>query len=145
MFDDLKELEDLKAALALAKEEYLSVQSRMPADVARAAHEQVKAAQNALQAAMTAGAAPCPICGTHPAAIEQPSSSGGSEFEIGCPNESCRHPIKHTDGSTRHICVRGGMLPKHAVETWNAGPGYWMKATSAEDTIAERKAKRGIS
>lgn len=68
----------------------------------------VKKLQAELSSAITHGAEPCPQCNVVPHGIEQPSGrrSGGVEYEIGC--------LTHTK-----LRVRGGLLPRHAVETWN--------------------------
>lgn len=85
----------------------------------------VKTKQAELSAAITEGAQPCPLCKQVPHGIEQPAAGGKSvEYEIGCLG--CK-PIKHTDGTMRRPAVRGGLLAKHAVEAWNAGPDHWLK------------------
>lgn len=92
----------------------------------------VENAQEALSAAITEGADPCPKCKTAPTGMEQPHSSGGFEYEVGCTK--CGQ-FTHTDGTIRATRVRGGTIPKHAVEAWNAGPDAWQ-------IVPERKVKK---
>ena len=98
-------------------------------DAVKAHHEgtnmdaHIKALRGELQAVLTEGAQPCPLCGQKPHGMEQPTAKG-VEYEIGCLG--CK-PFKHKDGTTRRPAVRGGLLPKHAVEAWNAGPDFWLK------------------
>lgn len=84
----------------------------------RKASEAVAKAQADMIAHITEGAKPCPRCGKPPVGMEQPTGRNGSEFEIGCA--ACL-PFQHTDGTLRYASVRGGMLPRHAVEAWNEG------------------------
>jgi len=89
----------------------------------REARELINVAMKELSSTIADGAEPCPLCGQKPHGMEQPTAKG-VEFEIGCLG--CK-PIKHTDGTTRRPAVRGGLLPRHAVEAWNAGPDFWLK------------------
>ncbi len=138
-------LKDLKAErdkrLAHARE--ISNTATHPEN--QAAGNAVIEMQLAIVAHITQGAKPCPVeievtpavlatdgtvatpavtrvCGLAPTGLEQPAGRGRSEFEVGCP--VCR-TIAHTDGTTRRVSVRGGLLPKHAVDAWNEGPDQW--------------------
>lgn len=102
----IKELQALKETLAEALAAYHAVAATSTPDESRWASDAVKAARKALSDAICEGADPCPVCGTAPIGIEQPRGKGGVEYEIGCP-------------VCRDVKVRGGMLPKHAVEAWN--------------------------
>jgi hypothetical protein len=86
---------------------------------------QIKAMQADMSALITKGAAPCPKCQQPPIGIRQPKAGGGFEYEIGCL--MCK-PFKHSDGSIRQCRVRGGLLPRHAVDAWNEGPSCWIEA-----------------
>ena len=102
----IKQIQALKETLAAALGAYHAIASTTSPDDSREASNAVKAARKAISDAICEGAEPCPTCGTAPIGIEQPRGRGGVEFEIGCP-------------VCRDMKVRGGMLPKHAVEAWN--------------------------
>lgn len=72
----------------------------------RKASDAVKECRKALSACITEGAEPCPDCKVLPHGMEQPKGDS-VEYEVGCL--AC--------GKS----VRGGLLPKHAVEAWNEG------------------------
>lgn len=103
-----KQIQAIKADLVTALGAYHAIVHTAPAAEVKAASDTVKAARRALSDAICEGANPCPLCDAAPIGLEQPRGKGGVEYEIGCP--SCR--------DTR---VRGGMLPRHAVEAWNEG------------------------
>lgn len=106
----------------------------------RAAADAAKAAGLAFTAAITEGAKPCPFCAKHPHGIEQPRSGGdGYEYEIGCL--TCP-PFKYADGTMRQVRVRGGLLPRHAVDAWNEGPDNWIKEQDANAPVRRRKPGR---
>lgn len=122
------DIKEAKKALEAAQSHYLAIESAAPAKDRAEASAKVKDARAAIMAAITEGALPCPISGLPPIGMEQPSSSGrGFEYEIGSGFHGVK-PFRHSDGSIREPRVRGGLLPKHAVEAWNAGPDYWLKA-----------------
>jgi hypothetical protein len=106
----------LRALISEAKAAYLKAETRDN-------HLQVKSLQSQLSAAITEGAEACPKCGNAPVGIEHQTIKG-AEYEVGCM--SCP-PFAHTDGTTRRPAARGGLLPKHTVEAWNAGPDYWVR------------------
>lgn len=118
------DISDLKRQIEEARAAYQAIANTAPAADVRAASQKVKAAQAALTAALIDGATPCPHCDEMPHGLEHPTGKGGVEYEVGCL--TCK-PFLHTDGTWRAHRVRGGLLPKHAVEAWNAGPDYWMK------------------
>lgn len=94
------------------------------------ATEKVTALQLAISDAITEGAVACPLCKTLPHGMEHPTGKGGATYEIGCI-AGCK-PITHDDGTTREPRVRGGMMPKHAVEAWNGGPDFWITVAKSE-------------
>jgi hypothetical protein len=112
----------IKQELAAAKAEYNAKCNDLPPAGERELSNKVRELNDKLIAALTAGALPCPMCGNPVHGMEQPGSRGSVEFEIGCV--PCR-PFVWTDGTVRNACVRGGLLPRHAVEAWNAGPNQW--------------------
>jgi hypothetical protein len=77
-----------------------------------AATKRVTDAQAAVSDFITQGANPCPSCGTHPHGMEQDRGGDRVEYDVGCV-AGC----KGDDG--RGFIVRGGALPRHAVEMWN--------------------------
>ena len=86
---------------------------------------QIKAMQTEMSDLITKGANMCPKCLQAPIGIRQPKAGGGFEYEVGCM--TCK-PFKHSDGSIRQCRVRGGLLPRHAVDAWNEGPSCWIEA-----------------
>lgn len=106
------------AALAHAR----SIAETGTAAELREASVKVEETQRALVAHIVEGAAPCPRCKSDPVGMEQPTGRGAAEYEIGCP--VCTYFV-HDDGSLRMALVRGGLMPKHAVELWNMGVDYW--------------------
>lgn len=114
----------IKADLGAALAAYREIANTAPAPQVLEASRKARALQEALSAAISEGANPCPDCGAQPHGMEQPTGKSGVEYEIGCL--ACGQ-FEHTDGTLRWHRVRGGMLPKHAVEAWNAGPDFWMK------------------
>ncbi len=123
----MKKLEDIKAKLADALAHARAIDATASASERRAASEVVEALQRESILHITDGAKLCPFCKAVPVGIEQPNGSGGSEFEIGC---SFCPPFVHSDGTTRKVRVRGGMLPRHAVDAWNEGPSAWVKVSA---------------
>lgn len=101
-------LADLKTAIAESRAAYQAIVHTGTAEQVRAVSQAVKAAQKALSDAIAEGALPCPRCKVPPVGIEQPRGgrAGGVEYQVGCPG--C--------GASQ----RGGLLPKHTVEIWNA-------------------------
>lgn len=123
---------DLQGALAA----YHAIVEEAPPRKERDASIAVERLQAELSAAIAEGAHPCPNCGRAAHGMRQPDG-----FEVGCTN--CGW-FRHTDGTIRDHGARGGMLPRHAVETWNEGPDFWKKK-SEEAFIArhgEEAAKR---
>lgn len=123
---------NLKSQLGQALNHYREIAHKAPAAQVAAASETVKELQKQVSDAIVEGSHPCPDCGAAPIGIEQPRAGGGVEYEVGCPN--CRW-FKHTDGTARAHGVRGGLLPRHAVEAWNAGPDYWR--TKGRETFTD--------
>ncbi len=121
----MKKIHEIKADrekhLAHARE----IAATGTAEECRAASDAVEKAQKDLIARITEGARPCPRCGEAPTGMEQPAGKGRTEYEIGC--QKCK-PFTHTDGTIRKASVRGGMLPRHAVDAWNEGPDMWTVA-----------------
>jgi len=113
--ETIKAIED-----ARARHHKLSQDGRAKESAAVAA--EMKAAGKLLVKLITEGADPCPRCAAPPHGMRQPNGRGGFEYEVGCT--TCQ-PFKHVDGTIREFRVRGGLLPRHAVEAWNAGPDYW--------------------
>ena len=60
-----------------------------------------------------------------PTGMAHPTGRGGIEYEIGCT--TCK-TIPHDDGTVRQFRTRGGVMPRHAVEAWNGGPDFWLRA-----------------
>lgn len=87
-----------------AKMAYLAVQATDPLK-ARELHELVKHWQTKLSSIIAEGAVPCSCGAGHPHGMIQPGTKGRDEYEVGCLVCTLR--------------VRGGLLPKHAVEAWN--------------------------
>lgn len=127
-------LTELKQAIDEAQARYLEIVNTAPqADVLEAGRR-VKALRADLVSLLTEGAKACPSCGAAPHGMEQPTGKGGTEYEIGCL--ACG-PFVHKDGTVRQHRVRGGMLPKHAVDAWNAGPDFWMKKDDRVGYVVE--------
>lgn len=122
-------LSETKAQLEVARAKYLEIVHTAPAPEVRAASDVVKSLQGKLSECITAGAKPCPTCEAPPHGMEQPNTRGGVEFEIGCIGCGA---FEHTDGSIREHRVRGGMMPSHAVDAWNAGPDFWQRQSPAK-------------
>jgi hypothetical protein len=118
-------LKDIKRALEQATARYHEIANTAPAPECQALHLEIKRLRAALSAAITEGCNPCPFCGKLPHGMEQPNGKRGIEYEIGCI--PCP-PFKHDDGTMRNVAVRGGLLPQHAVDAWNAGPDHFQKA-----------------
>jgi hypothetical protein len=120
-------IQETKRDLAVAQEKYFAIVDTAPrAELDKAAAEVVRLKKR-LAAQIVEGAKPCPGCGEIPHGMEQPKGKDGVEYEIGCI--SCG-AFEHTDGTMRLHRVRGGLLPRHAVEAWNEGPDFWAKAKS---------------
>jgi len=134
-------IHEIKKARDEALAHARSIHDTATANENREASEKVEALQKELTEHITDGANPCPICGSKPLGIEQPTGRG-FEYEVGCP--VCP-PLIHEDNSIRVPLVRGGMIPRHAVEMWNMGVDFWQtvqphKAQEALDKIASYKA-----
>src|SRR6185436_11423529 len=110
----MRTIEEIKSELEQARADYQSAANTRPAPEVRALSKSVRELQAELAAAITEGAVACK-CGAPPHGLEQPTVRGGVEYEIGCT-----------------VCTderfRGGALPKHAVEAWNAGQRIAKKA-----------------
>lgn len=117
-------MRELKKKAQDAQDHYNTIANTGTTAEVRKASDAVKATKAAIAAKITEGAKPCPKCGTHPHGMMQQTGRNGATFEIGCIN--CG-PFKHDDGSVRQFRVRGGLLPRHAVEAWNGGADFWMK------------------
>lgn len=112
---------EAKSALEAALADYRATSN--PTAAQNTEHTaKIKAARKAVSDAITEGAMPCPGCGERPHGMEQPTVKS-KEFELGCL--SCK-PFIHEDGTGRAFRVRGGLMPRHAVEAWNEGPDLWM-------------------
>lgn len=122
-------LKEAKAQLAKARAHYAEIAPVGSSSELEAQSAVVKACSEAVSAAITMGCEPCPGCGKLPHGMEQPGKRGASEFEIGCL--ACK-PFTHADGTRREYHVRGGLLPSHAVDAWNAGPDFWLVEVSPE-------------
>ena len=118
----LARLADLKEQLGKVKARYLLLANSGTVAEVRSASQAVRDLQAAIALLISDGAKPCPGCGQHPFGMEQPRKDGGTEFEIGCL--SCK-PFKWRDGTVREYRVRGGLVPRHAVDAWNEGPDCW--------------------
>lgn len=86
--------------------------------------DMVKDARKAVSRAIADGADPCPFCKLEPIGMEHPTTRGGVEYQVGC---LVCPPVEHSDGTKRRVTARGGTMPHHAVEAWNAGPDFWLK------------------
>src|SRR5690242_16539540 len=106
-------MQNIKKQLEAAKARYLELEATALPEDRYAAHCAVKALQKQLSDSIAEGAQPCPLCGGVAIGIEQPGT-----FEVGCP--ACP-PVEHSDGTKRCVAARGGLMPKHTVEAWNAG------------------------
>lgn len=127
-------INEIKKQIDEAQGKYLSLVHTAPGNEVRAASAKVKELQRQLSAEIVKGAKPCPGCDQLPHGLEQPRGKGNAEFEIGCVS-GCK-PFVHTDGTVRERRVRGGMIPKHAVDAWNEGPDFYVKSAN-EARIAE--------
>lgn len=116
-------MKTIKTQLSQALDHYRKIAHAAPAAQVNEASDVVKSLQKQFSDTIVEGAHPCPDCGAAPVGIEQPRPDGRSvEYEVGCRN--CGW-FKHTDGTARAHGVRGGLLARHAVEAWNAGPDFW--------------------
>lgn len=134
----LKEIAATKAELVTARAAYHNdVHSALPARIAE--HTQtIKVLRGRLSALICAGAEKCPDCESGPIGLEQPRPDGkSSEYEVGCPRCGL---FEFSEGDVRSHSARGGTLPHHAVEAWNAGPHFWQRA-SADKAVAFLAAK----
>lgn len=120
MKDQIQALQaQLAEALAFCRENV----DKLPGSKLADATAEVQRLQAEISSEITRGANKCPDCGNAPIGMQHPKARGAFEFEIGCP--VCK-PFEHEDGTIRDHRVRGGMMPHHAVEAWNAGPSFWL-------------------
>jgi hypothetical protein len=133
-------LKAAKAKMKATKDEYykLAADPETPQGKLHAVSMAVKDVSREVSAAITLGCEPCPGCQQVPHGMEQPGRRGAFEYEIGCLG--CK-PFDHTDGTRREYRVRGGLMPSHAVDAWNAGPDLWLKEVpkAVKDTSAPEK------
>jgi hypothetical protein len=120
-----------------ARAAYHEIASTATADELREASMVVEDAQRELSDFIVKGARPCPRCGVMPHGMEQPNTRGGVEYEVGCLGCPA---FEHDDGTIREHRVRGGMMPSHAVDAWNAGADYWSKQNLNRPVGVVRKA-----
>ena len=143
-------LKELKTQLAAAMEIYNDAEGTATVAQDRANSIVVRDLKRAISAALLEGANPCPRClvedvdgtttpGSRLIAIEQPTSDGGTTYEIGC---SICLPFVHDDGTVRECRVKGGMMPSHAVDAWNGGPDFWKKAKNQSEAMKPPPRKR---
>lgn len=126
----MRKISDIKAELATALAEARAVSNDLPVSKQKPYTDKVVALQKELSDVITAGANPCPDCGELPHGLEQPSGKGGIEYEVGCV-AGCPD-LELPDGTRIQHRVRGGLLPKHAVDAWNEGPEFWTKVKPPE-------------
>lgn len=122
-------LKEAKAQLEKARAHYAEIAPVGSAKELEAQSVVIKCCSEAVSSAITMGCEPCPGCKEPPHGMEQPGKRGTCEYEIGCL--SCK-PFTHTDGTRREYRVRGGLLPSHAVDAWNAGPDFWLTEVPKE-------------
>lgn len=133
-------LKEAKSSLDKARADYHALADTGTAKARDAASDAVHDAQKALSDAIADGAKPCPFCKVIPHGIEHVAARGraiGVEYEIGCLG--CPSFV-HTDGTKRMPYVRGGTLPRHAVDAWNEGPDSWMIAAPVDAPTEEAPA-----
>lgn len=131
----MAKINDIKAERDAALEHARSINDTGTQAELREASARVEKAQKDLIAIIIEGAKPCPRCGAKPTGVEQPTGRGGSEYEIGCP--TCTY-VKFEDGSLHMALVRGGMIPRHAVEVWNEGMDVWARVPPNKEIDALR-------
>lgn len=102
--DQRHRIESVKASIDEAQADYFAKYGSADASEAGAS---VKVLRKALAELLAEGAEPCAECKVPAHGMEQPRPGGGVEYEVGCLG--C--------GAS----ARGGVLPRHAVEAWNAG------------------------
>lgn len=132
----MSKLTDIKKKIDDARAKYHEIVHTATAAEVKKASDVVKAAQKELSEAICEGANACSGCSHPPHGLEQPNGRGGVEYEIGCVS-GCK-PVTAEDGTVRQRRVRGGLMPKHAVDAWNAGPDFWLK-------VKETPAPAGLS
>jgi hypothetical protein len=124
----MKKIREIRSEIQKAVEAYHAIVHTAPAADVKKASDRVKAARAALSTAICDGAKPCPSCGAAPHGIEQPRASSkgenGVEYEVGC--------ISCADHR-----VRGGLLPRHAVEAWNEAVEAWNEAVDEKIEAAQ--------
>ncbi len=128
-------LKEAKAELAKARARYAEI---APSGSSRELEEQsaaIKSCMQAVSAAITSGCEPCPGCKQLPHGMEQPGKRGTFEYEIGCL--TCK-PFDH-EGTRREHRVRGGLMPSHAVDAWNAGPDFWLQWVDKSKTVPQKE------
>ena len=119
-------MENLKKDLADALTHYRSIVHTASIPDVRAASQKVREAQMQIANEIAAGALPCPLCKGPPFGMEQPRLPEGvmTEYEIGCT--ACpAYVYREKDGTVRATAARGGFLPSHCADAWNAGPSMW--------------------
>jgi hypothetical protein len=123
----MSKINDLKAALDKHLAHARSIHDTATHAESQDASRAVEQAQRDLSAHITDGAKPCPVCDRQPIGMEQPVGArargereGRVEYEIGCI-------------SCSGLSVRGGLLPRHAVEAWNE------KVDASIEFLAQKK------
>lgn len=131
-------LKEAKAQLEKARAHYAEIAPVGSSKELQAQSEVIKTCAAAVVSAITMGCEPCPGCKLMPHGMEQPGKRGAFEYEIGCLG--CK-PFDHTDGTRREYRVRGGLLPSHAVDAWNAGADFWLQEVPKETKAASAPQK----
>lgn len=126
-----KSINELKQELAVALQNARDAHDTATHHESQELSNVVVALQKAISDAICEGANPCPRCANPPIGIEQPNARGGVEYEIGC-GAGCE-PFADNNGTMRQCRVRGGMMPKHTVEAWNAGPYTFLQAAKVSE------------
>lgn len=120
----MDDLQEAKAALSSALTMHAAKAATATQDELRVITDVVRDARKGVSRAITKGANPCPFCKAEPLGMEHPTQRGGVEYQVGCI--ACP-PFLHTDGTKRQVSARGGTMPHHAVDAWNAGADFWIK------------------
>lgn len=117
------DINDLVTAISDARAAYQAVANTASAPEKYELSQKVKALQTELRERLAEGANPCPRCDS-PAVGVIHETEHGRRYEVGCP--VCSGAFVHKDGTKRLTRVKDALMPKHAVEAWNAGPDFWM-------------------